>query len=63
MRELKLFVRDAHTHTHTLPSESQEKRCGLELYSLFIAVLPFIWASSLYTAPRLLQFSDAIVAK
>lgn len=59
MRELKLFVRDAHTHTHTLPSESQEKRCGLELYSLF----PFIWASSLYTAPRLLQFSDAIVAK
>lgn len=44
-RELKLYCHSwcpTHTHTFAVQRESHEKRAGLELYSLFIALLPFI---------------------
>lgn len=51
-----------HTHRFTLQKESQEERNGLELYSLFIALLPFIWGPSPYTALAIVAVNYAVIA-
>lgn len=58
MRELKLFV----THRFTLQKDSQEKSNGLELYSLFIALLPFMRGSSPHIALAVVAVTYAVIA-
>lgn len=48
-------------HTQ-MQRESQEKRGGLELYSLFIALLSFIWGSSLHIALAIVALFYGIIA-
>lgn len=54
----------AFSQTHILKAqrESQEERDGLELYSLFIALLPFTWGSSLCIAFAIVALNCGIVA-
>ena len=51
------------SHTRTTQRGSQEKRDGLELYSLFIAMPPFIWGLvPVYIALAIVSVNYGVIA-